>query len=260
MGIMPKTVKLSDLPQDDPSQIEATNAKVREAFKSIAPAVEQVREIQEKFRRIAEPVVESLKKHQLLFKKIADEERRAKELMDSLKGPKPIALSAEMFRPQPVYASFKSDDYDIIADKVAARISPKPVIPQTTGYYLPVGAVWEKLRIKFVDGHTVKVRYPDIPTRTFDFKQMGFEDRKTHNPDTKWAFLRAMSERGSITLEKFDRRFNRTVKYETNERFKKFFGMNKDAFEPYAKKTGYRPAFALFPEHGQTAFEDENVI
>ena len=57
----------------------------------------------------------------------------------------------------------------------------------------------------------------------FDYKDMGFMNTKTNNPDYKWALLRIMAEYdGSLTKSEWDKRFGRNVKYELNEGLKKF--------------------------------------
>lgn len=125
---------------------------------------------------------------------------------------------------------------------------PKNENPRLS-YKLPDGASWERLVIKFFDGHTVKVTYDNLKTQTFNYKDMGFIDRKTNNPDTKWKFLIAIAENGgSLTNLKYDKRFNRNVKYLVNKRLKEFFGMNEDPIFCYTKKIGYKPLFTILPE------------
>lgn len=116
-------------------------------------------------------------------------------------------------------------------------------------YQLPKEAKWEKLIIKFFDGHTVKITYDNLKTQTFNYKDMGFIDRKTNNPDTKWKFLIAIAENGgSLTNSKYDKRFSRNVKYEVNKRLKNFFGMAENPIFCYTKKIGYKPLFTILPE------------
>ncbi len=115
-----------------------------------------------------------------------------------------------------------------------------------SSYPLPKGAKWHKLIIKFFDGHTVKVNYDNLPTKTFDYKDMGFVDNKNNNPDTKWELLKSMAENGgSLTSGNFDSRFNRNIKYELNEGLKKFFNMSENPIPKYNKTDGYKPLFIL---------------
>lgn len=133
-------------------------------------------------------------------------------------------------------------------EDIIAMLRGRASTPVRASYPLPKGASWAKLRIKFFDGHTVKVKYQGMPMATFDYKQLGFEDKKSHNPDGKWKFLRTMAEDGAITNSKFNKSFNRTTKYETARRLMRFFGMSENPFHEYTKADGYRPKFVLLPE------------
>ncbi|MFA5319005.1 MAG: hypothetical protein WC387_01410 [Candidatus Paceibacterota bacterium] len=113
-------------------------------------------------------------------------------------------------------------------------------------YLLPQNATWESLGIQFIDGHFVKVSYPKMKSKKFDFKDMGFINTKTNRPDRKWELLREMADNGgALTNEKWNRRFSRNVKYDLNERLKKFFGMKENPIPHYTKKNGYRARFTL---------------
>jgi hypothetical protein len=113
-------------------------------------------------------------------------------------------------------------------------------------FTLPPNATWESLDIKFIDGHFVRISYPGIPSRKFDFKDMGFINTKTNRPDRKWELFREMADNsGALTNEKWDRRFSRNVKYELNERLRNFFGMKDNPIPHYTKKNGYRATFTL---------------
>jgi hypothetical protein len=118
-----------------------------------------------------------------------------------------------------------------------------------TSYPLPKNAEWENLCIQFLDGHVVKVSYPNIKSQKFDFKDMGFMNTKTNKPDLKWRLLIAMAENGgALTKSKWNKEFGRNVKYELNERLKKFFDMNSNPIPHYTKKYGYRALFSLIGE------------
>lgn len=113
-------------------------------------------------------------------------------------------------------------------------------------YLLPQNATWESLDIQFIDGHFVKVSYPKMESKKFDFKDMGFINTKTNRPDRKWELLREMADNGgALTNDKWDRRFSRNIKYDLNERLKKFFGMKENPIPHYTKKNGYRARFTL---------------
>jgi hypothetical protein len=114
---------------------------------------------------------------------------------------------------------------------------------------LPTGSSWVKLTIKFFDGHTVKVSYPDLPTKTFDYKDMGFVDNKTNNPNNKWKLLQSIAENGGrVTNAKYDRKFSRNIKYELNIGLKTFFNMTENPISNYTKNEGYVASFIILKE------------
>lgn len=113
-------------------------------------------------------------------------------------------------------------------------------------YKLPKGATWESLYIKFLDGYVVKVEYPGMKTKKFDFKDMGFLNGKTMRPNLKWVLLQAIAgNEGALTNASWDKKFGRNVKYELNEQLKRFFGMDTPPIPHYTKKHGYRPLFTI---------------
>ncbi|MFZ2167923.1 MAG: hypothetical protein WAV50_03605 [Minisyncoccia bacterium] len=113
-------------------------------------------------------------------------------------------------------------------------------------YLLPQNATWESLDIHFIDGHFVRISYPGMESKKFDFKDMGFINTKTNSPDLKWKLLKEMADNsGTLTNGKWDRRFSRNVKYELNERLQKFFGMKENPIPHYTKKNGYQARFML---------------
>jgi hypothetical protein len=113
-------------------------------------------------------------------------------------------------------------------------------------YKLPKNATWESLYLKFLDGHVIKVEYPGMKTRKFDFKDMGFLNGKTMRPNLKWVLLQAIAgSEGALTNANWDKKFGRNVKYELNEKLKTFFGMNMPPIPHYTRKRGYRPLFTI---------------
>lgn len=113
-------------------------------------------------------------------------------------------------------------------------------------YKLPKNATWESLYIKFLDGFVVKVEYPGMKTKKFDFKDMGFLNGKTMRPNLKWVLLQAIAgSEGALTNANWDKKFGRNVKYELNEGLKSFFGMDAPPIPHYTKKHGYKPLFTI---------------
>lgn len=135
----------------------------------------------------------------------------------------------------------------IVNPEVFAVPAPHPTNEYViTKFTLPPNATWESLDIQFIDGHFVRVSYPNMKSRKFDFKDMGFINTKTNRPDRKWELLKEMADNsGALTNEKWDRRFSRNVKYELNERLKGFFGMKDNPIPHYTKRNGYHAKFTL---------------
>ena len=158
---------------------------------------------------------------------------------------------------KPAHPRMHPDDLKAIVGAIDSS-SPKKTPAARASYQLPEEAVWEKLKIKFADGHTVKVRYPGMKTATFDYKDMGFIDRKTNNPDIKWEFLRDMAEEhGRWPVERYIKKYHKTTKYQLSQRLQQFFGINSDPFHPYKKKEGYSLRFSLYPDTGPNHFNEE---
>ncbi len=155
------------------------------------------------------------------------------------------------------FPTIDKDDYIIPARMVQevrivnpedldVRSAKKESSVVVASHLLPKNATWEALDIKFLDGHLVKVSYPGMKPQKFDYKDMGFMNTKTNNPDYKWALLRIMAEYdGSLTKSEWDKRFGRNVKYELNEGLKKFFGMKSSPISHYTKRYGYKALFSL---------------
>jgi len=116
----------------------------------------------------------------------------------------------------------------------------------TASYQLPVNARWESLMIEFIDGHFVRVSYPGLESKKFDYKDMGFMNIRRTKPDVKWEMLRAIAEHGgSLTKERWDHRFHRNIKYELNQGLKQFFGMTENPIPRYTRRNGYATLFVI---------------
>ena len=131
-------------------------------------------------------------------------------------------------------------------EEIASASSKREVEFMTASYILPQNASWEFLDIKFLDGHFVKVSYPGMNAKKFDYKDMGFANMKTTRPDLKWKLLQSIAENdGALTKDTWDERFHRNIKYELNEGLKKFFGMETNPISHYTQKKGYRALFNI---------------
>ncbi|OGG51331.1 hypothetical protein A2704_01510 [Candidatus Kaiserbacteria bacterium RIFCSPHIGHO2_01_FULL_54_36b] len=188
---------------------------------------------------------------------------RMRELLGEIGKPVelPPGLFAETremyFMPRDPYVRIHPASQEEIVEAVVTRISVTRVTRGRAEYILPENAAWEKLRVHFVDGHTVRVKYHGMSTETFDYKDMGFLDRKTNNPDKKWEFLRSMADEGGVwPVEKFRKNYHRTAKYQVSQRLKRFFSVGTDPFEPYARGEGYRIRFVLKSDTDPHDFDD----
>ena len=235
----------------------------------VMPIIEQQAEMERRVAEMLAPTVRVAAEISNAMRPYLEQVARTQEAVDSLTksitSPS-LSLSTCIFREEPVVyvprgpaiVRLDPDSMTEMVQKVVAILREDSKPTRVKAWYpLPKEAVWGKLRFKFIDGHTVKVKYPTLHAETFDFKQLGFLNRKTNGPDIKWEFLRALARYGgSVTNHEFDRRFNRTTKYETAKRLKAFFGMSEDPFEDYTKKNGYRLKFAIFSD-SDSAFEDD---
>ncbi len=67
---------------------------------------------------------------------------------------------------------------------------------------LPLDAKWEDITIEFIDGHTLNIKCKGKTIRR-DYKEMGFEDSKSHRPNKQWEFLITLAEnQGEIAWDK----------------------------------------------------------
>jgi hypothetical protein len=225
-------------------------------IRSMKPFIDQANEARERVRAICAPVLEM---HARMRESLAPVIAAREKMMESITratsvsssfGPSESVLPREIFiHRQPVAETgIGREEMERIIDRAVARAleGAGPAQKTQTSYLLPAGSAWEKLQIKFVDGHTVKVRYPGMRTDSFNFKDLGFQNDKTNNPDTRWEFLRQLaSNGGSLPVSKFDSRFNRQAKYELSGRLKTFFGMSEDPFYRYKAGAGYSIKFVL---------------
>jgi hypothetical protein len=111
------------------------------------------------------------------------------------------------------------------------------------------GLAWPDISIRFVDGHNVRVSAKGI-TETVNFKDMGFEDSRKHNPDTQWALLHILAENhGEISWK--NSKAADTIKKRKQvlgETLKAYFHIDDDPFHPYRNEKAYRTKFTIKAE------------
>lgn len=134
----------------------------------------------------------------------------------------------------------------IVNPEILALTPAREKQEEAATYQLPGNAKWELLEFQFIDGHIVRVSYPGMESRKFDYKDMGFMNERTARPDMKWELLRTLaSHRGSLTKSHWDRRFHRNIKYELAEGLRQFFGMTTSPIPRYNKRDGYTTLFVI---------------
>ncbi len=205
----------------------------------IAPAFKNAFEAHEKVVKAFEPIKEPLRKSIEMANSAFKSVRPQLDILNGISIP---TLDREDFVvPRTVQEVRVVNAEDI--GRASTRRESQFVI---ASYLLPQNATWEALDIKFIDGHFVQVSYPNMDSKKFDYKDMGFVNMKTTNPDQKWKLLQAIAENGgALTNSKWSREFGRNIKYELNEGLKRFFGMKTNPIPHYTKKNGYRVLFSL---------------
>ncbi|HVU06642.1 MAG TPA: hypothetical protein VHE10_02545 [Candidatus Paceibacterota bacterium] len=232
-------------------QRESALESITPIIESMAPVLETI----ENVRKTMGPYLENIQRIQAMVQDIS--KAFAVPKFDTVV----FRQNTIVMRNDNVSVRLHPDDRKALAEDIAGLLRTTKENRNRAAYPLPNGAKLERLKIKFVDGHTVKMKYPGMPTIKFDYKDVGFLDRKTQNPDTKWEFLRAIADNGgSLPVSQFDARYSRNVKYETSERLKTFLGIAENPFHPYRKSEGYYPKFSLISEADKHPFDDENVI
>lgn len=149
---------------------------------------------------------------------------------------------------------YEKEDEDFIVPALSRSVqeyvleAPAPARQERilSSYILPGNGNWSLLEIRFLDGHTVRLSYPGLPSRKFTYTEMGFVNERTMGPDMKWKMLKEIADRGgSLTKANWNRRFHRNIKYELNEGLMRFFGMTESPIPRYTRSNGYTPLFVI---------------
>jgi hypothetical protein len=111
------------------------------------------------------------------------------------------------------------------------------------------GLRWQDINIRFVDGHGVKIAAKDIAL-TVDFKQLGFEDARTRNPNSQWDLLKLLAKGGGqLSWEDSEASDNfKKKKQLLSNTLKAYFQIDEDPFFPYRSEKAYRTKFKLKAE------------
>lgn len=122
-----------------------------------------------------------------------------------------------------------------------ARAAPQQFFPT------PAGAPWEKVFIRFVDGHTVSIRVGEA-SGTFNYTQLGMANRKNGNPTVQWELLYIFAkERGRLTWgsRKADRRNQKRREHLARD-LRSFFRIEGDPFR--TSGNGWEARFSVVPD------------
>jgi hypothetical protein len=224
--------------------IRDARKRIEQAFEHASPVLIRTIEDYERVARLVAPALERLQQHEEITIPMVEETLRDQ------------SFDIEITPSAPEQK--EEDVIEEIARRVVELMREKQKPGARASYPLPKDAKWGRLRLKFFDGHTIKASYPGLPIGTFDYKDMGFVNRKTHNPDAKWNFLRALAQNGGrLTVAKWDKKFDRNTKYEVGKRLKAFFAMEAEPFPRYTKEDGYAPLFVILPDTDIAPLEEK---
>lgn len=236
----------------NPEEISPELKKIAEVYQRV---FDTMREPMKAVSAMAESMQEPIKR----IYSVAESVRPQMEALSKIQFPVIPELPSRSFMPSYMYdeeGEFTLPEFtrpvqevrivnpEILSLAPATREREREYI--TASYQLPGNAKWESLEFQFIDGHVVRVSYPGMESRKFDFKDMGFMNERTARPDMKWELLRLIaSHGGSLTKNHWDRRFHRNIKYELAEGLRQFFGMTTSPIPRYNKRDGYTTLFVI---------------
>jgi len=108
---------------------------------------------------------------------------------------------------------------------------------------------WEDISIQFIDGNNVRIAARGRKI-TAHYKEMGFEDGRTHNPDSQWELLRLLATSDG-ELSWGNPKANSTVKKKKqllSRTLREYFAIEGDPFYPFKDGQAYRIKITLLPE------------
>ncbi len=122
----------------------------------------------------------------------------------------------------------------------------QPVIPFPT----PKSTTWDKVTIRFITPETVEIRIGEYSEGRI-FKELGFEDRKTRNPDKIWrTFLTLAKAKGDLSGKDgviSPKEYGQVRKNisELRKRLIRIFGIKASPIYDYREYRSYRTKFKL---------------
>jgi len=113
---------------------------------------------------------------------------------------------------------------------------------------LETASRWEDIELRFLSERGLQIMVNGKAGKTMNYSELGFEDRRTSNPNRAWILLLALPEfDGTIShvgqaerdWPKVERRMQ-----EIRKLLRKHFGISEDPL-PYIEGTGYRARFKI---------------
>ncbi len=152
--------------------------------------------------------------------------------------------------PPPVTGTYviQSSGWDRLKElKGTKKTEKEAIIP--VKFSTPPNTRWEDITIQFKDGHNVNIKIKDKSTH-FDYKAMGFENKKRHLPNQQWIFLKLLAQRkGELSWADSDANvLLKKKKQLLSQTLKDFFQIDEDPFLLYKQEKAYKVKFNLIPE------------
>lgn len=253
--------------------------QAQKAFTGIEPQLKKAAELFSAFNQ--KPIQEMMKVMESLTKPIADFNKQQNEVAETFmksiesinfKIPEGMYIDIPKFKEESIheyiihqqnpdlYISYetKKEIAEIAAKKIIEALSVKTEQgtqkqANAKKYGFPNHFKWEDISIKFLDGHTVKIKIGKFFNLKSDYKEMGFEDKRKFKPNQQWTLLKILSDKdGEINWE--DKRANNTIKKKKqllSEGLRNFFEIKDDPFFPYKKFKAYKIKIILVTEGNQ---------
>lgn len=229
--------------------------------------IQEIADVSQRATEAMRPVLRMVDEHRSAFDRIAEIASVRADLVDKLL---PYAKQITDLRQQWETQSFvpsyddvlfvphrREIDVEKLADDVAARVleqlskREQPAGEKRTLKVTPFpeDLTWEKVTIKFIDGHDVEIFYDDQKVRT-SYAEMGFRDNRKMMPNRQWFLLQTLAANGGMlawgdsgatpTAKKMKQLLSGTLK--------KYFGITDDPFRPYREVRGYEIKLELIPD------------
>jgi hypothetical protein len=119
--------------------------------------------------------------------------------------------------------------------------------PESIKAKAPKAPKWQDIAIRFVSDLKVQITIKNENCPPQNYTEMGFEDRRTRNPNKAWQTLKQLAESNGLitTTEAFrDRNIEKRMQ-EIRKTLRKFFNISDDPL-PYIKGTGYSAEFKVY--------------